>query len=354
MRTWIPFFLVMSLLVSGCSSEATAASTTETDTSSSPTEAGAGQPDLYDVSELAIMARDGVVSVIQAQVQLDLFGNPSEVPAGTGTGIVIDDGLILTNEHVVRDASSVIVVARDGRQRDASVVASSAVRDLAILEVPDSEGLQPLQLAEPGSVEVGDPAVAIGNAFGLDVTQPTVSAGIVSALGRTIRTRNGLLEGLVQTDAAINPGNSGGPLLNGRGEVIGINTAILGQAENLGFAVGVEIISNFLKRFRSGTGEPVLGVAVVDNSPVIAARLGLSVETGAVVIEVGPGSAAEQAGIERGDVITGFSGEAIESASHLTSAVLDAEPGDTVEVEIVSGGETSTLEVTLGERPITD
>ncbi|MGH8947052.1 MAG: S1C family serine protease, partial [Acidimicrobiia bacterium] len=273
MRRWLPLLLLLSMAVGACEIDESGSATTDTADAISTTADGTspGESDLYDVSEIAAMARDGVVSVIQQQVQFDFFGDPSEVPAGAGTGIVIEDGLILTNAHVVQGAASVTVVASDGRQREASVAASSEARDLALLEISDTEGLTPLQLAEEGSVEVGEPAVAIGNALGLDATQPTVSAGIVSAVGRTLRTPNGFLEGLVQTDAAINPGNSGGPLLNGRGAVIGVNTAILGgQAQNLGFAIGVEIVSNFIERFKSGTGEPLLGVAVVDNSAVIA------------------------------------------------------------------------------------
>lgn len=311
--------------------------------------------DLYDVSELAEMVANGVVSVTQEQVRLDFFGDPSQVPAGAGTGIVIDDGLILTNAHVIEGASSVTVVAPDGRQRQATVVASSRARDVALLKVEDRDGLQPLRLAEPGSVAVGDPAVAVGNALGLDVTQPTVSAGIVSAVGRTLRSPGGLLEGLVQTDAAINPGNSGGPLLNGQGEVIGVNTAILGgPAQNLGFAIGVEIVSTFIERFEAGTGEPFLGVSVVDNTPVIAERLDLTTDMGAVVIDVMPGSAADEAGFEQGFVITAIEGVPVETSSDVTSAILNSEPGATVEIELVTESGEETIEVTLGERSITD
>lgn len=308
--------------------------------------------DLYDVSDLVAEASPGVVSVIQEQVGLDLSGNPEEVPAGSGTGIVIEGDRVITNAHVVEGADSVFVVASDGRRRQAEVAAASPTRDLALLALEDTEGLVPL-VVNDDEIEVGSAAIAIGNALGLDAARLTVSAGIVSAVGRTLRTQSGVLENLIQTDAAINPGNSGGPLLDGEGEVIGINTVIAGgQAQNVGFAIPMTVATAFVDQFEEGVGEPYLGVSVVDNSPLIAERLGIDAVTGAVVIEVQPGSPADEAGLARGDVITMLGDIAVETAAALTQAVFDNDPGDTLDLEVITVEGTEMIEITIGERSV--
>lgn len=302
------------------------------------------------MSDLVELASPGVVSVIQEQVRFDLSGDPESVPAGSGAGIFIGDGRILTNAHVIRDAASVFVVAADGRQRPASVEAASPNRDLALLIIEDTEGLQALELRDSG-VESGMPAVAIGNALGLDAAQPTVSAGIVSAVGRTLRTETAVLENLIQTDAAINPGNSGGPLLDREGRVIGVNTAIAGgQAQNVGFAIPASLAIDFIDRVDRGVGEPYLGVSVVDNSAPLAQRLGLDVAEGAVVIDVDPSSPAADVGLEQGHVIIGFDGTEIADAADLPNAVLGSSPGDVVNIEVVTPEGSGTIEVVIGER----
>ncbi len=197
---------------------------------------------LYDVSDLVGQVRPGVVSVTETGMTMDMFMGRVETE-GEGTGIVIDDqGHILTNYHVISGAETVSVYAEDGRERSARVIFGDPATDIAILEVEDTEGLVPLVLGDSDAMEVGDPVIAMGNALGLDETSPTVSVGIVSALGRTIETDQAVLEDLIQTDAAINAGNSGGPLLNAAGEVIGINTAIASGAENIGFSISVNSV----------------------------------------------------------------------------------------------------------------
>jgi S1-C subfamily serine protease len=309
-------------------------------------------PGLFDVSDLVKQVRPGVVSVTQEQMRLDLFGVPEEVPVGSGTGVVIDnEGLVLTNHHVIAGASQVLVIGEDGEEREAAVVAEASARDLALLQLDVRDGLSPLPFADPAEIEVGDPVIAIGNALGLDATDPTVSAGIVSALGRSVSSPAGTMQDLIQTDAAINPGNSGGPLLNARGEVVGINTAIVDRAQNVGFAISVDTAALFVERYRLGVGEPFLGVSMVDNTPAVAEQLELAADTGALIIEVTPGSAASMAGIEQFDVITRFGDVAIETADELTAAVLESVPGDMVEIEVVAGQESMTTEITIGERP---
>jgi len=339
------------------STEAVAPSSETTPTTEAvPTEEGGSPPlvslDLYDVSELVKHVRSGVVSVTQERVRLDLFGVPEEVPAGAGTGIVIDDtGLILTNFHVIRGANRVIVTAEDGRQREANVVAEASSRDLALLQLDEIDGLTPLSLGSVDVLEVGDPVIAIGNALGLDSTDPTVSAGIVSAKGRTIRTELGTMQELLQTDAAINPGNSGGPLLNAAGEVVGVNTAIAGGAQNIGFAISVDTAERFIERYRLGVGEPFLGVQMVDNSTAAADRFDLGTEMGALVIDVVPGTPADDAGLEQWDVIVRIGDADIASSADAVAAILETLPGDEVEIEIVRGEAQLTIEATIGERP---
>ena len=311
-----------------------------------------GSLDLYDVSDLVKRVRGGVVSVTQERVRLDLFGVPEEVPSGAGTGIVIDSsGLVLTNFHVIEGAARVVVTGEDGRQRDAEVVAEASSRDLALLQLEDTEGLQPLPLGTLETTEVGDPVIAIGNALGLDSTDPTVSAGIVSARGRTIRTQLGTMQDLVQTDAAINPGNSGGPLLNAHGEVIGVNTAIAGDAQNIGFAISVDTAAKFIERYRLGIGEPFLGVQRVDNSAAAADRFDLGTDSGALIIEVVSASPASDAGLEQWDVIVRVGDTEIATSADAVSAITDANPGDRIELALVRGEERLVVEATIGERP---
>ena len=347
------------LLVTSCSQPESGDATTAAPSSSTTSTTIAASPpgsapdvDLYDVSDLFEQARNGVVSVTQERVRLDLFGVPEEVPAGAGTGIVVDDeGLILTNFHVIEGATNVIVTGVDGRQRRAEVVAEASSRDLALLRLEDFEGLEPLPLGSVNDIEVGDPVIAIGNALGLDSADPTVSAGIVSAIGRTIRTPLGTMQELVQTDAAINPGNSGGPLLSAAGEVIGVNTAIAGNAQNIGFAISVDTAARFIDRFRLGVGEPYLGVQLVDNSAAAAERFELGTEQGALIIDVVSSSPAAQAGLERWDVLVRIGDVATTNSEEAVLAILDTAPGDTVEVELYRGDDVVTLDVTIGERP---
>lgn len=331
---------------------------TTTTSATDPAPSSVGVPpglpslDLYDVSDLVHQVRSGVVSVTQERVRLDLFGVPEEVPAGAGTGIVIDDaGLVLTNFHVIQGASRVIVTGEDGRQRDAAVVAEASARDLALLQLDDTEGLEPLPFGALERLEVGDPVIAIGNALGLDSTDPTVSAGIVSAKGRTIRTQLGTMQDLIQTDAAINPGNSGGPLLNATGEVVGVNTAIAGNAQNIGFAISVDTAARFVERYRLGVGEPFLGVQMVDNSPAAAERFDLASETGALVIDVVSASPADRAGLAQWDVIVRIGDTDIETSDDAVAAILDTLPGEAIELEVMRGQERILIEATMGERP---
>jgi len=305
---------------------------------------------LYDVSDLVTQVRPGVVSVTETGITMDMFMGRVQTK-GEGTGIVIDDqGHILTNYHVISGAEAVSVYAEDGRERSARVIFGDPATDIAILEVEDTEGLVPLALGDSDAMEVGNPVIAMGNALGLDETSPTVSVGIVSALGRTIETDQAVLEDLIQTDAAINAGNSGGPLLNAAGEVIGINTAIASGAENIGFSISINSVSEEIAQALSGVGVPFVGVTTIANSEELAARYRLATSEGLIVTSVLPTGPAVEAGVEAGDIILAVGGEDLSSTEQLDAVVETTGAGRTLTFTIQRGRSTGDLDVQVAER----
>ena len=305
---------------------------------------------LYDVSDLVARVRPGVVSVTETGLTMDMFMRRVETE-GEGTGIVIDgEGHILTNYHVISGAETVSVYAEDGRERSARVIFGDPATDIAVLEVSDAAGLVPLVLGDSGVMEVGDPVIAMGNALGLDETSPTVSVGIVSALGRTIETEQAVLEDLIQTDAAINAGNSGGPLLNAAGQVIGINTAIASGAENIGFSISISSVAEEIAQALSGVGVPFVGVTTVENSEELAARYRLGSAAGLIVTSVLPTGPADDAGISPGDIILEVDGATVTSGEQLDAAVELAGPGGTLTLTIQRGRSVGDLAVEVAGR----
>lgn len=282
---------------------------------------------------------------------------------GAGSGMVIDaTGLILTNNHVIADASSITVTLADGREVDADLVGSIPSNDVALVQARGVDDLPTVTFGSSSALRVGDPVVAIGNALGLGGT-PSVTAGIVSALGREI-DRPIQLDDLIQTDAAIYPGNSGGPLVNAAGEVVGVNTAVAanatgGGAENLGFAISIDQLAPLIEDLKEGGGEVVagafLGVRTADLDvipPAILDRLGVEADSGAFVQEVVPGSAAEDAGLEPGDVIVSIGGDEVTSAADVGEVIVSREPGDRVEITVEREGRERRLRATLGSRGV--
>ncbi len=304
---------------------------------------------LTDVSDLVERVGNGVVTVTSTQIQLDALLQPTEVPAGTGTGIVIDDqGHVLTNDHVITGARNVIVIGADGSQRDGVVVGTAFPdNDLALLLVEQNEGLEPIPLGSSSQLRVGDPVVAIGNALGLGIS---VSVGIVSALGRAVSTDTGPLRNLLQTDAAINPGNSGGPLLNAAGEVIGINTAVAGGAENIGFAILIDEAMPFVEAAVARQGQPYLGIQMFPNSPGTAAQFGLPVDVGVLVVEVFGGTPAADAGLRIGDIIVGIDGKEVGDVDDVVAEIERADVGATLALEVVRGRRVLEISATIRER----
>jgi serine protease Do len=266
-----------------------------------------------------------------------------------GTGFVIsDDGLIVTNNHVVDGVEKVEVVFSDGTKSEAEIVGADPKTDIALIRAKAERKYEPLPLGDSDALLPGDWVIAVGNPFGLD---HTVTAGIVSALGRDIG--QGPYDDFIQTDAAINPGNSGGPLLNLAGEVIGINTAINPQANTIGFAVPINMAKEILPQLEE-KGHVVrgwLGVAIQPVTPELAEALNLDSEKGALVADVTKGSPADKGGIERGDVLLRFGSVSIDQVRDLPRAVANAEPGTKVEIGLLHEGKNRTRTVEIGEGP---
>lgn len=283
---------------------------------------------------------------------------------GAGTGFIIsEDGLILTNRHVVEDEKAeYTVLTNKGDRIQAKVLARHPALDLALLKI-DTKGLKPLKLGDSDKVRVGQFVVAIGNALG--EFRNTVSFGVVSGLQRNITALGSLsgaeqLDELIQTDAAINRGNSGGPLINMRGEVIGINTAIVQGAQNLGFAIPINKAKKMINEIKA-KGKitfPFLGVRYVLINKYIAQKNNLSVDYGALVIRgenigdlaVIPGSPADKAGLQENDIILEVNGQKITLENSLIKILSNFSPGDTIKLKILSKGREKTVSVTLDEK----
>ncbi len=277
---------------------------------------------------------------------------------GAGSGIILSaEGLVLTNAHVIGGISEITVVLPDGTSHPASLVGASPDDDLALIQVEGVDGLTAAELGSSDDLRVGDEVIAIGNALNLG-GEPTVTRGIVSAKDRDLTAGGEQLRQLIQTDAAINPGNSGGPLVNGAGQVVGINTAIVAEAQNLGFSIAIDHARPIIQQLKDGNGavnpdQAFLGVSSMELADVTDAVRGtfeITAEKGAFVSEVVPGSAADDGGLQAGDVIVGVGGQAIAAATDVRDEILGHQPGDRVAIDIVRKGETRTLEVTLGRR----
>ena len=269
---------------------------------------------------------------------------------GVGSGFVVDrDGTIVTNFHVVDGAEKISVTLSDGQNFEAEVLGKDQKTDIAVIKIRASQSLPAVSLGDSDRLEVGEWVMAIGNPFGLD---HTVTSGIVSAKGRHIGA--GLYDDFIQTDAKINPGNSGGPLVNMRGEVVGINTAIFSESGGnigIGFAIPANLVKDILPQLRSA-GRVVrgyVGLEVQEITPEIADALGLTQAGGALVDDVDKVGPAEHAGIKTGDIIVAFDGKAVIDAADLPGQAARLSPGSPVPVIIIRDGQPITLTVTVDE-----
>lgn len=284
------------------------------------------------VIRVAKQARPAVVSVRRGD--------------GSGSGIVIrQDGVILTNAHVVGDATQVDVRLSDGRMLKGTVAGTDPVVDVAVVKVQAS-GLPEAPIANSDDLRVGQTAIAIGNPMGLE---GTVTTGVVSAVNRQRSVDD--FVGFIQTDAAINPGNSGGPLLDSQGRVIGINTWIIGRATGLGFAVPINVAKDVAREVMANgrVRRAVIGIMPASVTPEIAERLSLPVKEGAIVVEVAPGTPAEKAGLQEQDVIVKVGADKIAGVGDLRRILHSLKAGDSVNLTIRRGAETVTKTLQLAE-----
>jgi|GEM_PF-682744 len=323
---------------------------------------GDGQVDraeLFSLADLVEEVNPAVVTVINQQEFGGFFnqqGDPQT--AGTGTGFFIsEDGYLVTNYHVVEGSDELRVIFADGTEVDGELVGTDPLTDLAVIKV-DGEVPGYVELGDSSELRPGERVIAIGSPLG--AYSNTVTEGIVSGIGRRVSGTNAAIDNLIQHDAAINPGNSGGPLFTLDGKVVGVNTLVVRQsgngisAEGLGFAIPSDTVLQVSQAIiEDGLVErPYLGITFQQISPTAAAALEIDVETGALVVEIQPGPAAD-AGVEVNDVITHINGDEVNEDNTLTDLLFEYEPGDTVELTVYrdSTGETLTLDVTLGTRP---
>ncbi len=348
--------LVTGALFTACGSDnaAPSASTSAT-TSAGATSSSNGAS--TGTAALVKLLRPSVVHIKSETATLDVFGQlvPS---AGVGTGFIIDDkGDIATNNHVVSTdngdaAQDITVTLDDGSEHTAKIAGRDPPTDLAVLKI-DGGNLKPATLGDSSKLEVGDDVIAIGNALDLP-GGPTVTKGVVSALGRLIQEQNVTIPNAIQTDAAINPGNSGGPLVNLNGEVVGITTAVIRgateNAEGIGLAISMEtaqpIVKELIDKGRVQRG--FLGVTIQEITPSLAAQFNLSVDHGVGIRSVQRGGPADKAGLQQGDIIVKLGDKEIRTSGDLFAALTERRGGDVVEVEYYHGGDKQTTQVTLG------
>lgn len=320
-----------------------------------PTPDPAGDAGLYPYSTIAAIAErvaPAVVGIATRQRAFDWFYGAYE-EAGVGSGIIFDPGgYILTNDHVVGKAAKIVVTLADGRQVPGRLVGTDPGMDLAVVKISAS-GLTPALLGSSENLRVGELAVAIGNPLGLEF-QRSVTAGIISALNRTIETDDGkVLENLIQTDAAINPGNSGGPLLNARGEVIGVNTAKAQAAEGMGFAIPISLARPIAEELMAHGRvlRPWLGVYTAEVNREISAYFDLKVTQGIAVLDVYRGSPAERAGLRAGDVILVVAGQPVRTLPEFTAALARRKVGERIALGVDRQGKRLTVTALLAPRP---
>lgn len=354
-RTWsirgVVALAIISVTLSGCTGQRVVAGRSPGQTPPTPT---SPLPPV-EPSRVEHVVRQVLPAVVNVQTNI---GQPGQVPEGTGF-VVGEDGLVVTNFHVVEGAFEIEVITDDGDRFEARAIGGDSAADLAVLKV-EADGLPTVELGDSDGLELGQTVVALGFALGLE-GGPSVTSGIVSGLGRSIEAGGSgvetrTYEDVIQTDAAINPGNSGGPLVDLQGRVVGINTAGVsaGAAENIGFAIAINrarpIIEHAIEDPEGPS--PLLGVSTRSVDAAVAGQLDLAVDQGALVTNLLEDGPAAQGGIEMGDVIVEVAGAAVTDNDSLQEHLLDHEPGDEVEVGVLRGDEPVTVSVTLGVRPL--
>ncbi len=359
-RMWVALAAAVALVLASCTASGVEPTPTPTATATStPATSGSTTPAaLPSIADLVQRVEPAVVSIQVKAREAGSFGQVVETTA-SGSGFVFrEDGYILTNNHVVAGATSIKVSLLDGREMDAKIVGTDKNTDLAVIKV-DEKGLPSMLLGDPSKLRVGDWVVAIGNALGLPGA-PTVTVGVVSALGRTLQTDpNVTLYDLIQTDAAINPGNSGGPLINLNGEVVAINTAVLrgqgGQdAQGIGFAVSagtaIPVAAQLVSNGR--VIRPYLGIGARDVDRATVTQMDLSVREGVLVAQVENGGPADRAGVRKDDVIVALDGQPTPNFLSMQRLLLSQlKVGQRINVTVARGKDQKQFTLTLGEFP---
>jgi serine protease Do len=276
-------------------------------------------------------------------------GNPPRgfEQRGVGSGFVMSrDGYVLTNNHVVEDADQIKVKLANGKEYEGKIVGRDPKTDLALVKIEGASDLHPLKLGNSEDLKVGSWVVAVGSPFGLE---QTVTAGIVSAKGRVIGS--GPYDNFIQTDASINPGNSGGPLINMKGEVVGINTAIIASGQGIGFAIPINMAKEIAPQLqeKGHVTRGWLGVSIQEVTPALAKSFDLKEKKGALVAQVISGSPAEKAGIEQGDVIVEFDGKEVTDSKDLPRIVASTPIGKAVTIKLLRNGKALDRQVKVGE-----
>jgi S1-C subfamily serine protease len=308
-----------------------------------------------------------VQNVLPSVVSIDVKGGGTE---DQGTGMIISKGgLVLTNNHVIAAAvnGGSISITRSGstKSQAATLIGTNPIDDVALIKINGASNLPVVTFGNSNALVAGDAVVAIGNALGLAAGTPTVTQGIVSALGRTVTagtsTSSETLNNMIQTDAAINPGNSGGPLLDSSGDVIGMNTAVAGTladgetTQNIGFAIPVATVQSLLKSLMAGQSVvnhgAFIGVEIESMTPSLQSQYGFTASSGAVVMSVIAGTGAASAGVKQGDIIVGINSSTIQSAQDVSSVISALKPGDQVALHVIRGKQHLTIKVTLGRTP---
>jgi S1-C subfamily serine protease len=309
------------------------------------------------VVDVAAKAGPAVVRIVTGGVDPNAIDLPEQ---GIGSGVIFNpNGWILTNRHVVAGSNSLTVELKDGTTYPGEIYGIDSLTDLAIVKV-DATGLTAAGLGDSDALRVGQLVVAIGSPLG--TFSNTVTSGIVPAKGRKIQTDGASLRNLIQTDAAINPGNSGGPLLDSSSAVIGINTAIARDSTGIGFSIPINLAKPLMEQALAGQPlqRPYIGIRYEDIDAQLAKDANLPVKTGALVSQeadqngnppITPGSPAEAAGLEPGDIITAIGSTKIDGEHPLDLVLSQSAPGDTVELQVLRDGQGRTIEVTLAVRP---
>jgi S1-C subfamily serine protease len=308
----------------------------------------------YDESSLMDVVEKiskGVVNVSSVKLLQHSFYRAVPVK-GMGSGTIIDSkGQILTNNHVVKGARKITVTLKDGRVLEGRVVGKCSPHDVAIIQVKESD-LPAIDLGDSDMLRVGQRVFAVGNPLGL-AGGPSVTSGVVSALNRTIKSKSDLMENLVQTDAAINPGNSGGPLVDTKGSVVAINTAIIPYAQGIGFAIPINVAKKCTQEIlnHGSVSSPWLGVSGLTMTREMANYYRFPVSRGVLVAEVIDGSPADVSGIVRGDIIVAFNGRSISDFREMVVEIQGKRVGDCVEVRVLRDFESRTIRLVLGNLP---